>query len=170
MSTTVCLAFSTSLPQAIVDNLNAIAGRYRYELVVGIDAAEKDVQEGLRQISDRLGWNCHVFLRAPVGSLGVLAFGIQEELYAYETTGTPPPFFGFLKDVDECLMGMNNAYWIVFAGEWGLNERIRLEEGSAAKLIERLSGPANWGERLYVVRAGCFQDSDEVPLVFKVIR
>lgn len=169
MSTTLCFAFDSALPQPTVGMVAQKAERYGYDAISGIDAAEADVQAGLRQASARLGWQSHILLKAPRGNKGVLAFGIQEEFTAHETKGTIPPFFDFLSDADVVLRTNYDVYWVVFAGEWGEDERIRIEEGNLKDLIRRLSGPGNWCQRLFVVKTGRFQDSDEVPLVFRVI-
>lgn len=169
MSTTIAITLADELDELKVLGIREIAQEYGYDIAVGLGSAEEDVLQGIGEASETIGWLTQIFLKTPEEGAGVLAFGVQKELLDWETKGTVPPFFGFLECLDEELKRNHDVYWVVFASEWCKNDRIRLEEGSLSELVEFLKKPGNWYQRLYVVSTGRFQDSDEVPLVFKVI-
>ena len=169
MSTTITISILDVLEEGVVSRIRDIAHGYNYALDVGLDSAENDVRRGLSEASLALGWKTLLVIRAPSNSKANLAFGVQEEFTDWEVKGILPKFFSCVTRVDDELKQYSNPYWVCFAAEWPANARIRLEEGKVIGLIEYLKQPANWYQRLYVVRTGVIQYSDEIPFVFKVI-
>ncbi len=167
MSTTIAMAFEDEISELLLSKLREIAHRYGYSLIYGLNSAETDVLKGIQQATETLNWKTHLFIKAPMQCKGTLAFGIQEELCCLETEGKVPSFFGFLGQLNCELKPLNVACWFIFAGEWYEDESVQFLEGTFDELVNYLKRPGNWYQRLFVVSTGHFQDSDELPLIFK---
>lgn len=175
--TTIAIAVPVTLTDEQKRQARSIADGFGYGLSFDLAGAEDDVREGVTQAAEKLRWEDFMFLHARTPSeVGLseydaaLASRIDEELLQCEMDGMDPPFFDFLGKLDAVLTEVVGSYWVVFAGEWYSNERVRLEDGDFSQLISRLRQPANWKQRLWVVAVGETQDSDELPLVFHVHR
>jgi hypothetical protein len=173
--TTIAIALPTDLNDEQKRMAHSIADRFGYGLSFDLAGAEADVREGIEQAAKKLKWRGFIFLHARLPCEvtiaeydAALASSIQEELFQYEFSGSEPKFFSFLEELDSELARDLGTYWVIFSGEWYLDERVRFEDGKLQDLISRLKQPANWQQRLLVVAVGRTQDSDDVPLVFYV--
>lgn len=165
MSTTIGFGYSVKNDDFFVE-LKSIAEKFDYNLLKGIECAELDVQSGIEVAQKNEGWEQLVFLQAPKGGDASLAFGIEEELIAFETTGTHPIFFNFINEITSLATKKCKKFGIFFASEWYKNDRVRFSYGTVESLIALLSMPGHWGIRYMIPETGRLQDSDEIPLVF----
>ncbi len=174
---TIAIALGSTFSDEQKREAEDVAQGFGYGISFDVARAEDEVRDGLVQAGDQLGWRQFVFLHARISSEmdsaeydSALASRIEEELFLLESEGVDPAVFDFLRRLDALLLSTLGPYWVVFAGEWYRDERIRLEAGTLSQLITRLGQPGNWRQRLWVVATGTTQDSDEVPLVFHVRR
>lgn len=166
MSTTVGLGYSSSCDTDIFHDFQGLADKFGYGLLNGISCAESDVRGGLETAQKREGWEHILLLQSPRNDKVGLAFGIHEELTAFETKGQRPKFFDFLIELSELCSGRCEKLGIFFAGEWYEKDRVRFSYGAVDDLISLLSMPGHWGIRYLVPETGNLQDSDETPLLF----
>ena len=166
MSTTIGFGYSAEDNIDLFDDLKALAGKFGYGLLNGMEYAESDVKCGLEVAQKNEGWEHLFFLQSPRDREVALAFGIDEELTTHETTGKTPQFFDFINQLVILCEGKCKKIGIFFAGEWYAKDRVRYSYGSAYNLISLLSMPGHWGMRYLIPETGCFQDSDEIPFIF----
>lgn len=165
MSTTIGLGYSAQDGDFFIE-LKSIAEKFGYGLLKGIECSESDVKSGLEAAQKNEGWEELLFLQSPIGGEASLAFGIHEELTAFETTGTRPQFFDFLNELSELALRKCKKLGIFFAGEWYESDRVRFSYGTIKNLIALLSIPGHWGIRYMIPETGRLQDSDEFPFIF----
>ena len=96
MSTTIGIGYTPKNNVDLYEDLKVLACKYGYGLLNGIECAELDMRSGLEGAQKCEGWEHVLFLQSPRDCEVALAFGIHEELSAYETIGKRPPFFEFL--------------------------------------------------------------------------
>jgi|SRR5690554_2467382 len=166
MSTTIGLGYSSSCNADLVHDVQVLADKFGYGLLSGIGYAESDVRDGLEAAKENEGWEHLLFLQSPRNDEVGLAFGIHEELTAFETKGQRPKFFDFLVELSELCSGRCKKLGIFFAGEWYKKDRVRFSCGTVDDLISLLSMPGHWGIRYLIPETGNLQDSDETPLLF----
>lgn len=166
MSTTIGLGYSVKDDSALFDDLKALANKFGYGLLRGIEYAESDMKFGLEVAQKNEGWEHLLFLQSPRDREVALAFGIHEELIAYETTGKRPQFFDFINQLVILCSKKCKKLGIFFAGEWYEKDRVRYSYGTVDNLISLLSMPGYWGIRYLIPETGRLQDSDEIPLIF----
>ena len=166
MSTTIGLGYSTDSDIDLFSDLQALAEKFGYGLLNGINYAESDVRAGLEVAQKNEGWEHVLFLQSPRGGQVGLAFGIDEELTAFETSGQHPQFFDFLNELTALCSEKCNKLGIFFASEWYEKDRVRFSYGTVAGLISLLSMPGHWGIRYLIPETGHLQDSDEIPFLF----
>tara|TARA_R110000823_G_scaffold170024_1_gene302520 strand:+ start:688 stop:1200 length:513 start_codon:yes stop_codon:yes gene_type:complete len=166
VSTTIGLGYSAPSNADPFNDIKVIAERFGYGLLNGIDYAESDVRGGLENTKEIEGWDHLLLLQAPINEGVSLAFGIHEELSAFETQGKRPKFFDFLIELSELCSGRCRKLSIFFSGEWYKADRVRFSYGSVDDLISLLSMPGHWGIRYLIPQTGKLQDSDETPLLF----
>ena len=164
MSTTIGFGYMIRDSDPFIE-LKSTAERFGYGLLKGIDSAESDVKSGLAVAQRNEGWEQLLFLQSPIEGKTSLAFGIQEELTALETTGACPQFFNLLHELPK-LAQQCKKFAIFFASEWYESDRVRFSYGSAENLIMLLSMPGHWGIRYMIPETGRLQDSDEIPFIF----
>jgi len=166
VSTTIGLGYSAKDDGGLFDDLKALADEFGYGLLSGIEHSESDVKLGLEVAQKNEGWEHLLFLQAPRDCKAALAFGIDEELTAYETTGKKPKFFDFLNQLATLCSKKCKKLGVFFAGEWNEKDRVRYSYGTVDNLISILSMPGYWGIRYLIPETGHLQDSDEIPLIF----
>lgn len=166
MSTTIGLGYSTKNHVDLFDELQALANKFGYGLLNGIEYSELDVRSGLEIAQKNEGWEHLLFLESPKNEKVGLAFGIEEELTTFETSGKRPKFFDFLSQLTVLCSGKCKKLSIFFAGEWYEKERVRFSYGTVDNLISLLSMPGHWCIRYLIPQTGRLQDSDEIPLIF----
>ncbi|VAW62713.1 hypothetical protein MNBD_GAMMA08-1241 [hydrothermal vent metagenome] len=166
MSTTIGIGCSPKNNIKYIDDLKALVDRFGYGLYDGIEFSEPDVKSGLVMAQKNEGWEHLLFLQSPKGSNVSLAFGIEEELIAFETKGEWPVFFDFINQLVVLSSGKCKKIGIFFASEWYEKDRIRYSYGTADDLISLLSMPGHWGIRYLIPETGRLQDSDDIPLIF----
>ena len=167
MSTTIGLGYSAENDDDLFDDLKVLADEFGYGLLRGIEHSESDVKPGLEVAQENQGWECLLFLQSPIDREVALAFGIDEELTAYETTGIRPPFFDFIKKLVILCSKKCKKLGVFFAGEWYEQDRARYSYGTVDDLISLLSMSGHWGIR-YITGKGITQDSDEMPFIFNL--
>jgi len=168
VSTTIGLGYSTENNIDLFDDLKVLADKFGYGLLNGIEYSEPDVKTGLEVAQKNEGWEHLLFLQSPKNDEVSLAFGIEEELMAIETSEKYPKFFDFLTQLVDLLSGKCKKLGVFFAGEWYEKDRVRYSYGDVDNLISLLSMPGHWGIRYMIPETGRLQDSDEVPLIFDV--
>lgn len=166
MSTTIGFGYSTVDDGEIYTELKAVAENFGYGLLNGIKSSESDVRSGIEIMQENENWNNVRFLQSPIDDDVGLAFGIQEELIAFEMTSDRPKFFDFLNEVSQLATQKCKKFGIFFAGEWYEGDRVRYSYGNVDRLITLLSLPGNWGIRYMIPQTGKLQDSDEIPFTF----
>lgn len=166
MSTTIGLGYSTEDNVDLFDDLKALADKFGYGLLNGIEYSEPDVKSGLEVAQKNEGWEHLLFLQSPRDREVALAFGIHEELTAHETTGKSPQFFDFLNQLAVLCSEKCTKLGIFFAGEWYEKDRVRYSYGTVDNLVSLLSMPGHWGIRYLIPETGHLQDSDEIPFIF----
>jgi hypothetical protein len=166
VSTTIGFGYSSDSNDDLFSDLQALAEKFGYGLLNGIDYAELDVRDGLEVAKKNVAWEHLLFLQSPrSGDVG-LAFGIHEELTAFEVKGQRPKFFDFLTELAALCSEKCKKLGVFFAGEWHEKDRVRFSYGTVDDLISLLSMPGHWGIRYLVPETGRLQDSDEIPLIF----
>jgi len=165
MSTTIGIGYS-SYDVNLVYKIRVLTDRFGYGLLNGINFAEADVKEGLEAAKESEGWEHLVFLQSPRHCEVGLAFGIHEELAAFEKEGVSPPFFDFLVELSELCSGKCKKLCVFFSSEWYKKDRVRFSYGTIDDLILLLSMPGHWCIRYLIPETGNLQDSDEIPLLF----
>lgn len=166
MSTTIGLGFSAEDDSGLFDDLKALADTFGYGLLSGIEYSESDVKSGLEVVQKNEGWKHLIFIQSPRDRDVALAFGIDEELTAYETTGKRPRFFDFINQLVILCSKKCKKLAFFFAGEWYEKDRVRYSYGTVDDLVFLLSMPGHWGIRYLIPETGSLQDSDEIPLIF----
>ena len=165
MSTTIGLGYSLQDDDLFIE-LKSVAEKFGYGLLEGIEYSESDVKSGLEVAQKNGGWEQLLFLQSPNGGEASLAFGIDEELTAFETIGTRPQFFDFLNELSKLAAQKCKKLGVFFASEWYENDRVRYSYGTTESLIALLSMPGHWGIRYMIPETGRLQDSDEIPFIF----
>lgn len=168
MSTAIGIAIKASEEGALTEAMIALADQHGYGVESDLNKAEDDMKTGLAEVMEAFGLNKVMLLKAPKSSKVALAFDIEEDLRLWESEKKRPVFFDFLLAASSLLKEYGSCFYVFFSGEWYEGDRIRLEKGHIEDLITFLQRPANWNERLFVPKTGCYQESDEVPLVYKV--
>ncbi len=165
MSTTIGLGYSVQDDDLFIE-LKSVAEKFGYGLLKGIECSESDVRSGLEVAQKNEGWEQLIFLQSPADGEVSLAFGINEELTEFETTGTQPKFFDFLSELAKVAPKKCKKLGIFFASEWYESDRVRFSYGTAENLVALLSMPGHWGIRYMIPDTGRLQDSDEIPFIF----
>lgn len=168
MSTTIGLGYAPT-SDAVFAELRALANRFSYDLIAGLNSSEAEVKSGLETAQRIEGWECIGLLQSPTESNAALAFGIHEELNELELTGTHPKFFDFLSELQGVAEGRCSKLGVFFAGEWGPHDRVRYSYGTSQQLVALLSMPGHWGIRFLIPETGRLHDSDEIPLIFDLV-
>jgi hypothetical protein len=166
VSITIGFGYSVEESADIYDELKALAEKFGYGLLNGIEYSEEDVRSGLEIAQKTEGWEQLVFLQSPPDREVSLAFGIHEELTAHEVPGKHPQFFDFLKEFIVVCSRKCAKLGIFFSGDWYENTRVRYSLGTVDDLIVLLSMPGHWGIRYLIPATGDLQFSDEIPLIF----
>lgn len=167
MSTSIGFGYSSKGNADLFNELRELAFKFDYGLLNNIESSELDVRAGLEIAQKHEGWEYLVFLQSPKGATNTgLAFGIEEELVAFETSGKPPKFFDFLNQLADLSSKKCRKIGFFFAGEWHKEDRVRYSYGGIGSLISLLSMPGHWGLRYLIPETGRLQDSDEIPLIF----
>lgn len=166
MSTTIGLGYSTQCTNDLFEEIKILAYKFDYGLLRGIEHSESDVRSGIEIAQQNEGWEHLLFLQSPKDGEINLAFGIDKELNAFETTGNYPKFFNFLSELSQLCDQKCKKLGIFFAGEWYKNDRVRYSYGNVNDLISLLSMPGHWYIRYLIPETGRLQDSDEIPLIF----
>lgn len=166
MSITIGFGYSAENYDGLFDDLKALADEFGYGLLSGIEHSESDVKFGLEVAQKNEDWERLLFLQSPRDCKVALAFGIDEELTAYETTGKRPQFFDFINQLVILCSKKCKKLGVFFAGEWYEKDRVRYSYGTVDNLISLLSMPGHWGIRYLIPETGNLQDSDEIPLIF----
>ncbi len=166
MSITIGIGYSAEDDSGLFDDLKALADEFGYGLLNGIEYSESDVKFGLEVAQKNEGWKHLFFLQSPRDRKVALAFGIHEELIAYETTGKRPRFFDFINRLVSLCSKKCDKLGVFFAGEWYEKDRVRYSYGTVDNLISLLSMPGYWGIRYLIPETGRLQDSDEIPFIF----
>lgn len=168
MSTTIGLGYSAKdgNDDDFFGELEVLADEFGYGLLRGVGYAESDMKLGLKVAQQNEGWEHLLFLQSPRDREVALAFGIHEELIAYETTGKRPQFFDFINQLVILCSKKCKKLGVFFAGEWYEKDRVRYSYGTVDNLISLLSMPGYWGIRYLIPETGNLQDSDEIPFIF----
>ncbi|WP_111641630.1 hypothetical protein [Marinimicrobium alkaliphilum] len=166
MSTTIGIGYSTIDDSEIYPELKLIAEKFGYGLLNGVEHSESNVRSGLEIMQKNENWMNVLFLQFPIDDDIGLAFGIHEELTAFEVSGDRPKFFDFLAEVSRLASQKCKKLGFFFAGEWLEGDRVRYSYGNIDRLITLLSLPGNWGIRYMIPQTGRLQDSDEIPFTF----
>lgn len=148
-----------------------LAKSFGYGVVVGLERAEGDAQEGLRELMECFQLTKCLLLRVPPDAPAPLARGIEDELVAWAVHDREPDFARFLERVQASGRSLvpHPQVAICFAAEWYAGDRVRLQEGTVEMLLALLRPHGTWCQRLFVPASGSWQDVDEVPLVFRLV-
>lgn len=168
MSTTIGFGYSPNEGVDVFLQLRELASKHGYGLLFGVDSAESDVREGLKFAKAMQQWTNVAIIQSPIDDEVGLAFGIHEELTAFETKYERPQFFDYLEEMCSYCDRRCGKLSFFFASEWTAKDRIRFSYGAVSDLISLLSLPGHWGMRYLMPETGRYQDSDETPLIFDI--
>lgn len=169
MSTAIGIGYSTANDTNLFNELKALAKKFDYGLLDGIEYSELDMKSGLEIAKKSQGWEHIHFLQSPVDREIALAFGIYQELTDFEVKEIRPRFFDFLKQLALICSGKCKNLGMFFSEEWYEGDRIRYSYGDIDKLITFLSMPGNWGLLYLHPESGDLQFFHEIPLVFNLL-
>ncbi len=168
MSTTIGIGYSTRDGSNLFEDLKALATKYEYGLLDGLQYAESDMRLGAEIAQRHLGWQYVALLQSPQDREVALAFGIEKELIMHAMEGKPARFFQFLRELNAMCRGRCSKLSMFFSAEWDGKDRVRHYSGNIEKLIALLSEPGNWCIEFLLPETGLLQASDEIPLLFDV--
>lgn len=168
MSTMIGIGYSAHDGTDLFDHLKALANKYDYGLLNGLNHAEADMRSGAEVAQRHLGWQHVVLLQSPRNHEVALAFGIEQEFTDHLTKGKSPRFFQFLKEVHVAFANKCTTLSIFFSSDWDPKDWVRHASGSMDKLISLLSEPGSWGIVFMIPETGHLQISSEFPFLFDV--
>ncbi len=151
----------------IHEQLEQIADKYEYKLLSGIDKAEADVREGVRNLIESYDLEDVYVIKAPRSAPYNFSEEIQEELNDQYFHGKEINFFKFIQEITALLQENHNANLIFFfAYDWGLSTRVRILEGTIDDLIMTLDNPVDWQLPLYDLKTKVTYAESTFPLIY----
>ena len=149
--------------------LSEIARSFGYEISSGVAQFEHEILEGVQTLRALKDWQNVYCLKAPAESNVNLAFGVYEELIAFQTSGAKPTFFDFCEGIAQEAKAQGiEKMGIFFAAEWRSRDRIRINYGNVSRLLTILSLPGHWTVNTLNSQTGRVEEWDELPFFFEL--